>query len=413
MAKNLKKFVNPRFLKTVDLILLRRLFDRHSGQLQGLDLGLLDRDSDRARQELLDFFAGPEQGYPRGLVADLHRIAEVGTRAGMDMLLERARAMNIVLVPVRDAAASEHRIDPKHLALRAFLDHPPAFNAASDLIALMRLTSLAEFAGIDEGVEARLNEQTRDAFQQAAARLFEADLHGNYCRVGWYEDDDEIKVVVTHGTPITTVPVVEGGEERIISFTTAEQAVLSYSASAGRLKVGGVSKARCADFAEMFATMMLERPKFFAAPDAQKLYTLEPVEAAGFGFTFDHAFDPTIRRVQIVEAQADRITVDPRSGEERRSWSMTMRDNSNALFRLGSEARRIIFSQDGYRLNHIVFRVQIEPEGERPARLTVKLKPPSSAMFKRERFEGQIMTLLQRNGLCREREHRDPAVAAQ
>ena len=33
-----------------------------------------------------------------------------------------------------------------------------------------------------------------------AARLFEADLHGKYCRVGWYPDDDEINVVVTHGT---------------------------------------------------------------------------------------------------------------------------------------------------------------------------------------------------------------------
>jgi hypothetical protein len=413
VAKNLKKFVNPRFLKTIDLSLLQRLFDRHSGQLRGLDLGLLNRDPDQARQALLDFFAGPEQNYPRGLVADLHRIAEVGTRAGMDMLLERARAINVGLVPAQDAAAVEHRIDPKHLALRAFLDHPAVFNAASDLVALMRLTSLAEFAGLDEGVEPRLDEQTRKAFEQAAARLFEADLHGKYCRVGWYEDDDEIRVVVTHGTPITTVPVVEGGEERIISFSTAEQAVLSYSAAAGRLKVGGVSKARCADFAEMLAAIMLERPKFFAAPDAQELYTLKPVEAAGFGFTFDHAFDPAIRRVQIVEAQADRITIDPRSGEERRSWSLTMRDNSNALFRLGSEARRIVFSQDGYRLNHIVFRVQIEPEGERPARLTVKLKPPGSAMFKRERFEGQIMTLLRRNGLCREREHRDLAVAAQ
>ena len=151
MAKNLKKFVNPRFLKTVDLSLLRRLFDRHSGQLQGLDVGLLDRDPDRARQALLDFFAGPEQNYPLGLVADLHRIAEVGTRAGMDMLLERARAMNVMLLPAQDAAAVEHRIEPKQLALRAFLDHPTVFNAASDLTALMRLTSLAEFAGLDEG----------------------------------------------------------------------------------------------------------------------------------------------------------------------------------------------------------------------------------------------------------------------
>ena len=44
MAKNLKKFVNPRFLKTVDLALLRRLFERHHTQLQGLEFDLLDRD---------------------------------------------------------------------------------------------------------------------------------------------------------------------------------------------------------------------------------------------------------------------------------------------------------------------------------------------------------------------------------
>ena len=250
--------------------------------------------------------------------------------------------MKAALVPAPVAAASEHRIDPKHLALRAFLDHPAIFDAACDLVALMRLTSLAEFAGSDEGVEARLDQQTCKAFEQAAARLFEADLHGKYCRVGWYEDDDEVNVVATHGTPITTIPVVEGGQERVISFSAAEQAVLSYASSAGRLKVGGVSKGRRANFAEIFAAIMLESPDFFAAPDSQDLYTLAPIETAGFSFAFDHAFDPTIRRVQIVEAQADRITIDSRSGEGRRSWSLTMRDSNNALARLGTEARRIV-----------------------------------------------------------------------
>lgn len=413
MAKNLKKFVNPRFLKAVDLALLRRLFERHGTQLQGLDLGLCDREPDRARQVLLDFFAGPEQNYPRGLVADLHRIAQAGTRSGMEILLERARAMKVVLVPAPVATASEHRIDPKHLALRAFLDHPAIFDAACDLVALMRFTSLTEFAGRDEDVEACLNEQTRKAFEQAAVRLFEADLHGNYCRVGWYEDGDEVNVVVTHGTPISTIPIVEGGQERIISFSMVEQAVLSFAALAGRLKVGGLSKARRSDFAEIFAATMLERPNFFAAPDAQDLYTLAPIEMKGFGFTFDHAFDPSIRWVKIIEAQADRITIDPRSGEGRRSWSMIMQDSNNALARLGTEARRIVLGQDGYGLKHIVFRVQVEPQGERPVPVTVKFKPPNSVIFKRERFEDQIMTLIRRNGLCREREHLDFAAAAQ
>ena len=31
MAKNLKKFVNLAFLKTIDLTLMRRLLERHAG----------------------------------------------------------------------------------------------------------------------------------------------------------------------------------------------------------------------------------------------------------------------------------------------------------------------------------------------------------------------------------------------
>ena len=39
MAKNLKKFVNPKFTRTVDLGLLSRLFERHRDALKGLTLG--------------------------------------------------------------------------------------------------------------------------------------------------------------------------------------------------------------------------------------------------------------------------------------------------------------------------------------------------------------------------------------
>jgi hypothetical protein len=33
MAKNLKKFVNPEFLNTIDLTLMRRLLERHEMRL--------------------------------------------------------------------------------------------------------------------------------------------------------------------------------------------------------------------------------------------------------------------------------------------------------------------------------------------------------------------------------------------
>lgn len=414
MAKDLKKFVNPKFVRTVDLGLLKRLLERHADALQGLDLSSFGDDPDQTRRHVQNFFAGPEENYPEGLVADLHRIAELANANGLQLLLEQARRRSVEIASAGDDdGADETKQDPKHVALRLFLDHPGVFDAAADMLSYTTLSSFSEFAGIEEGVDAQIDEEARDAFQREAERIFEADLRGRYCRIGWYDDADEVNVVVTHGAPLKTTEVIEAGADRVISFREAEHAVLSYSAVTGRLKVGGFAKARRAGLAEIFATTMLKRPRFFAAPDAQNLYTLAPVERAGFGFTFQHAFDPGIRRVQIVEVQADRLGADQRSGETRTFWSHIIRDGrDNALVRLGEGTRGIVFGAD-WRLNHMVIRVHIDAEGAKPARVTVKLKPPGTAMFKRHRFEARIMTLLRRNGLVHDREPGKAAVAAE
>ena len=158
---------------------------------------------------------------------------------------------------------------------------------------------------------------------------------------------------------------MHGDQERVISFRAADHAVLSYSATTGLLKMGGVAKARRVDLAELFAEKVLARPGFFAGDDAQHLYTLEPIECAGFGFTFNHDFDPGIQRVQIIEVQVDRVGADPRSGTTRTLHSYLARDGrDNALARLGEimGGRRL---GSNWRLNHIVIRVHFATGGTR------------------------------------------------
>lgn len=412
MARNLRKFVNPKFTRTVDLGLLRRLLERHAADLNALDLAAFEQDADGVRDAVQAFFAGAEDNYPEGLVADLHRVAELGNAGGLRLLQEQATRLGVVIAPDTERSDGGQLQDPKHVALRVFLENPKVFDAASDMLELTTRVSLAEFAGIEEGVEVQLDDGSRTEFERAAAAMFEADLRGRYCRVGWYDDDDEINLVLAHGSTITTTPVVEEGAERVISFRAAEHAVLSYSATAGRLKIGGVPKARRAEVADLFARTMLRRPGFFAAAGAQDLYTLAPIERAGFGFSFRHDFDPGIQRVQIVEAQIDRIGADPRSGAARTLWSHVARDNrEDALARLGDVMRGHRFGDD-WRLNHIVMRVHFNIGAAKPSRVQVKVKPPDVAMFKRHRFEGRIMTLLSRNGLLHDREPGQTAVAA-
>lgn len=421
MGMNLKKFVNPKFTRTIDLGLLRRLMERHAADpgsgsgagLNGFDMAVFDAPPASARAAVQEFFMGPEEGYGEGLVSDLHRIAELGHANGLQIILEQARRLGVAIAPEPEEGGGERHQDPKHVALAVFLDHPRVFDAASDMLALAARASLAEFAGLEEGIEAEIDEGSRAAFEQAAAALFEADFQGRYCRVGWYEDGGETNLVVAHGAAITTTPVVEAGAERVISYRPAEHAVLSYSAAGGRLKIGGVPKARQAEMAELFAATILHRLGFFAAADAQNLYTLEPIERTGFGFAFTHDFDPGILRVRIVEAQVDRIGIDPRSGDMRIFHSYLARDGrDNALARLGEVMRGIRFGSD-WRLGHIVTRVEIDTGAVRPAKVTVKVKPPSVAAFKRHRFEARIMTLLTRNGLCHDRDARGAAAAAE
>lgn len=414
MARDLKKFVNPRFLKTCDLNLLQRLLKRHEADLVDFDPAVLAGPEAPAREALQSFFADSEDRYPPGLVADLHRIADLATNQGMRIILERARALGTAIIPPAEVEADEEeeRIDARHLAIRTFLDHPSVFEAAADFWVLESKVALTEFSGVSEGVEPVLTDEARHAFETAAKALFAADLMGRYCRVGWYEDGGEINLVVTYGAQITSTPIVKDNAEAVISFRPAVHAVLSYRPEDGRLKLGGVDKAQRSALATIFAGTMLGRTDFFAGHDCQNLYTLEPVERAGFGFQIHHAHDPHIRSARIIEVDAQWVTPTPTPGRSGWQWAVVVKDRLNALARLGEIAPRMTFGPEAYRLSHIVLRVEIDAGATRPARMTVKIKPPGTAMFKRERFEGCIMELLRRNGFCLDRDTVEAAAAA-
>jgi len=105
MAKDLKKFVNISFLRAVDLKLMRELLGRHATELRCFDLADFDRKPSEVREILQN-------------------------QNGLQLLLERAAALKKELIPKQEAEGQH--VNPKHVALRAFLEHPDVFEAASD-----------------------------------------------------------------------------------------------------------------------------------------------------------------------------------------------------------------------------------------------------------------------------------------
>jgi hypothetical protein len=401
MAKDLKKFVNIRFLKTVDLALVHELMARHEAQLRDFDLGVLSRNPSDAGQILQSFFAGPEDRYPDGLTADLHLIAELGNKNGLRLLLERAAANNTQLIPKEEVEGGH--LNPKHVALRAFLKHREVFDAASDFLAIETRLSLSEYSGPEENVHPEINREVQDRFEREAGRLFQDELSSSYCRIGWYEDDDELNVVVSHGEAVVITQRVKDGREESLTYRPVGHTNLAYDAVEGRLKVGGIGKALRPKLGEVFAATVLDRPGFFAGEGSQDLYTLRPIERMGLRFAMDRSFDQSISRADIIEVEARKLPGEGAREGSPSPWSVVMRDRHNALQRLGHVAPRVSFASGGYELGYIIIAVSIETGGKQPVKRRVKVKPPHTAAFKRHRFEGRIMELLRRNKLCCER----------
>jgi hypothetical protein len=140
-------------------------------------------------------------------VADLHRIAELGTSHGLDTILSAARRQKIKLFNETDTdqsgdAPTAH--DPKHVALHVYLHHHELFEVAADQMALRAATAMAEFRGPERDVPTDFTEEVGAAFEAAAAALFTQDLQGGYCRLAPYEEDDEFNLVLSHGAPVKT-----------------------------------------------------------------------------------------------------------------------------------------------------------------------------------------------------------------
>ena len=145
MLKDIKRFVEKKFIYTVDLQLLRRLLEPYRGQIP-FDLDALAANAEEARSRLFEWLTAADESYPSQMLEDLHRISELSTELGMGLLRSRAEALGIQLIPPEEIDEGEGmHLNPRYLALRAFLDHREIFDSAVDILAFFDNRSPAEF----------------------------------------------------------------------------------------------------------------------------------------------------------------------------------------------------------------------------------------------------------------------------
>jgi hypothetical protein len=404
-----QRFASPRFLRTVDAGLLKEFFLRHKIPADQLDLTLLDTAPEQGRAAVTHYLLyTPKNACPESLAADLHRIERLGRPAGQDALLQEARRRRVELVQAEPAAT----INPRNLALLAFVHFAEVFEEAENALSFLQPASVDEFIASDEGITADLDPEHVQYLVARAREIFKADLRGEFCEAVTFADGDEAHILIRHGAALTTTEVLENGHRRIRSFQEVDAAVLAYSEMEGRLKVWGCSKSNRLALARAFAEIVLERPGLFSTPAARHLYTLDRVEQAGRSFAFRHGHDDGIAKVMIYEAQVNRMMAGPR-GAQKVALSLIARDPfGHALTALHASRPDIAYGDGGWRLAYLVLKIELKSDKPRPPTIAVKIKPDSTLSFQRQRHQRRVMDLLRMNGMLCEREPPSIAIAA-
>jgi hypothetical protein len=174
MAKNIRKFVNREFSQTVDLDLLSRLLAPYANELN-FDPSALPADEKQRREAIFEFFRAADERFPQKLQDALHCIMVLSDANGVRLLFEQAERFGATLIPPEETEGpgDGRHLTPRHIALRAYLDHRRIFDRALDLSAFLKPPSPMEFVGAEEGVPSRHEDgPTRDAFRQSAADYF-------------------------------------------------------------------------------------------------------------------------------------------------------------------------------------------------------------------------------------------------
>jgi hypothetical protein len=408
MAKNVKKFVNRDFAKTVDLDLLKRLIDPYASTIH-LDWNALPADEKERREAIFEFFRGTDETFPAELLDALHKIMVLSNENGARLLHEQADLAGVAIIPPDEADAKI--VTPRHLALRAFLDHRAVFDQTLDKFAFWAAKSPTEFSGAKEGVESRhTDDAAKEAFRAAASGYFAGRYLGKYCDVRWYPEDDEICILVLHGKNAVTANVEENGSERTLTYREIAQDTIRYHSATGRVWISATAAAERKKLAELFAEHMLGDTDFFKGANAEQIYTLAPIQRQGTGFRFNHAWDPDTNAILVKEIQIDEGEHEVDGKVRYSPWAMTVRDSQNAIVRLVELAPDIDF--DDLRISYVKLEFRFE-SGGREHKVIVKVKPPNIASFRNHAFEKQILEHLERNGIRLTRQPVATAVAAE
>jgi len=401
MGRNITRFADRPVFHTLDLSLLERLLAQC-----GVHVGPLPADRAKRVDAFFDIFYRADESTIE-LHDALYSIMRLDNPNGMGLLLDLAATEGIQLrMPVyAEVGGNPSPATPRHIALKAYLDHRQIFDDARDMLAFILPRAPLELQGLEENVRpVPQNDPSRDDFRKAASAYFQSRYRGDFCRVRWFDEDEDLDVLIEHGKHLQTILRERMGEEEPITepltFHEIRSSTIRYDIKTGFAKITGEEDRDKQKLKELFAIHVLKRPDFFDHADSDNLYTLSPVIEAGPNFRLERGPDEALRRWAIREIQFDEGERWQGHRKRRPRWGQTIWHVSNAVAHLGESMRDLDW--EAVRFTYMKIWLEFLLDGrKRPALVTVK--PPRILRGPQGKLEPRVLTFLQHNGISRPR----------
>jgi hypothetical protein len=240
---------------------------------QGLDVHALENDDACARR-LLKVFTRSDERMPGSLLRDLYILEELSDEDGHQRIIEEADRLRIDLRSIPGDAC------PGDFALLVLHTHPHLIRICHEKTIARQVKRYYEYPSVDQQ---RFGFRDVDAAAEASkARLapwFEQRRRTRKCETFVYQDDDEIRILITHGGVFRADGNITSRLELSrLPWRPQKHDSIIYDMQSGILKVHAEFEAERQAYRETLGEVLVSDIDFFRAGPC---YTLEPLRSNG------------------------------------------------------------------------------------------------------------------------------------
>jgi hypothetical protein len=269
------------------------------------------------------------------------------------------------------------------IAMELFLDHPEAFEFAWSRYLLYGSNTMLIVHPLPLGHLEVTDQQLAD-FRNGVRLWFARQAKGEQCHVKKFDDDEEVVILIQHGTYVQTLSFWDGDEVKTTSFRPALEDVIVYEPSGEILRIKAIQANDRDEYLRLFATCIGGDESL--ADDAAKgeVFSLTPVEDGSFDFAGDGPIRKVeLRQVKMVVFGATNLIAEFKSPNIVRSFE-------HDLPGFGLSSGLLVKAR---------FRFYIPETGERPTTVTFSVEPPGTTDLAERKHSDEILRYLRKQGV--------------